>query len=580
MYQFTMIKYPKNLQALKVYFESVRNPKNEVAMSLDEEKARWEEKVVKPVSQKFKERKADFTTPSGIPLPDVVIPGDFDYMGKSGFPGEYPFTRGVQPTMYRSRFWTMRQYAGFASAEESNKRYRYLLDQGQTGLSVAFDLPTQIGYDADDPMSLGEVGKVGVSISSLKDMEILFNQIPLDKVSTSMTINAPAAVLLAMYIAVGKRQGVESKLLRGTIQNDILKEYVARGTYIFPPVPSLRLITDIFQFCETDVPNWNTISISGYHIREAGSTAVQEVAFTLADAIEYVKAAISSGLEVDHFASQLSFFFAAHNDILEEVAKFRAARRLWAQIMRERFGAKDPKSWMLRFHTQTGGSTLTAQQPENNIVRVTLQALAAVMGGTQSLHTNSMDEALWLPTEKSVRTALRTQQIIANESGVADTIDPLAGSYVVEYLTDEIATRAMEYIRRIDDFGGALAAIEKGYMQNEIGDSAYKAQMAVEKKEQVVVGVNAYQVEEKMELERLKVDPSIEANQRKRLAELRNQRDQVKVNELLGKLDAASRQKDNLMPLLVTCVENDLTLGEICGVLRKSWGEYQPPVWG
>jgi methylmalonyl-CoA mutase N-terminal domain/subunit len=549
-------------------------------MSLDEEKARWEEKVVKPVSQKFKERKAEFTTPSGIPLPGVIIPGEFDYMGKSGFPGEYPFTRGVQPTMYRSRFWTMRQYAGFASAEESNKRYRYLLEQGQTGLSVAFDLPTQIGYDADDPMSLGEVGKVGVSISSLKDMEILFNQIPLDKVSTSMTINAPAAVLLAMYIAVGKRQGVESKLLRGTIQNDILKEYVARGTYIFPPVPSLRLITDIFQFCETDVPNWNTISISGYHIREAGSTAVQEVAFTLADAIEYVKAAITSGLEVDHFASQLSFFFAAHNDILEEVAKFRAARRLWAQIMRERFGAKDPKSWMLRFHTQTGGSTLTAQQPENNIVRVTLQALAAVMGGTQSLHTNSMDEALWLPTEKSVRTALRTQQIIANESGVADTIDPLAGSYVVEYLTDEIAARAMEYIRRIDDLGGALAAIEKGYMQNEIGDSAYKAQMAVEKKEQVVVGVNAYQVEEKMDLERLKVNPSIEANQKQRLADLRKQRDQVKVNELLGTLETASKQTDNLMPLLVTCVENDITLGEICGVLRKSWGEYQPPVWG
>ena len=549
-------------------------------MSLDAEKSRWEEGVVKPVSQKFKERKPEFTTPSGIPLPDVVIPGDFDYMEKSGFPGEYPFTRGVQPTMYRSRFWTMRQYAGFASAEESNKRYRYLLEQGQTGLSVAFDLPTQIGYDADDPMSLGEVGKVGVSISSLKDMETLFDQIPLDKVSTSMTINAPAAVLLAMYIAVGKRQGVDSKLLRGTIQNDILKEYVARGTYIFPPTPSLRLITDIFQFCETDVPNWNTISISGYHIREAGSTAVQEVAFTLADAIEYVKAAISAGLEVDHFASQLSFFFAAHNDILEEVAKFRAARRLWAQIMRDRFGAKDAKSMMLRFHTQTGGSTLTAQQPENNIVRVTLQALAAVMGGTQSLHTNSMDEALWLPTEKSVRTALRTQQIIANESGIADTIDPLAGSYVVEYLTDEIATRAMDYIKRIDDLGGALSAIEKGYMQNEISDVAYKAQLAIEKKEQLVVGVNAFQVEEKMELERLKVDPSIETNQKKRLAELRSKRDQAKANELLGTLEAASKKKENLMPLLITCVENDLTLGEICGVLRKSWGEYQPPVWG
>jgi methylmalonyl-CoA mutase N-terminal domain/subunit len=549
-------------------------------MTLEDEKAQWEEKTVAPVIKKFKERKEKFTTPSGIPLPRAATPTDFDYMKSLGFPGEYPFTRGVQPTMYRSRFWTMRQYAGFASAEESNKRYRYLLDQGQTGLSVAFDLPTQIGYDADDPMSLGEVGKVGVSISSLKDMQILFNQIPLDKVSTSMTINAPAAVLLAMYIAVGKRQGVEMKQLRGTIQNDILKEYVARGTYIFPPKPSLRLITDSFQFCEKEVPNWNTISISGYHIREAGSTAVQEVAFTLADAIEYVKAAIDAGLEVDAFASQLSFFFAAHNDFLEEVAKFRAARRLWAQIMRERFGAKDPKSWMLRFHTQTGGSTLTAQQPENNIVRVTLQALAAVMGGTQSLHTNSMDEALWLPTEKSVRTALRTQQVIAYESGVADTVDPLAGSFVIEYLTDEIATRAMEYIHKIDDMGGALAAIEKGFMQNEISDSAYQAQMAIEKKEQIVVGVNAFQSDEKIELERVKQDPAIEANQRAALADIRSRRDQGKAAELMGTLSAAARTKENLMPLLITCVEADLTLGEICGVLRKVWGEYQPPVWG
>ena len=501
-------------------------------------------------------------------------------MQNLGFPGEYPFTRGVQPTMYRSRFWTMRQYAGFASAEESNKRYRYLLDQGQTGLSVAFDLPTQIGYDADDPMSLGEVGKVGVSISSLKDMEILFDQIPLDKVSTSMTINAPAAVLLAMYIAVGKRQGVAMKQLRGTIQNDILKEYVARGTYIFPPTPSLRLITDVFSFCEKEIPLWNTISISGYHIREAGSTAVQEVAFTLADAIEYVQAAIKTGQQVDAFASQLSFFFAAHNNFLEEVAKFRAARRLWAQIMRERFGALDPKSWMLRFHTQTGGSTLTAQQPENNIVRVTLQALAAVMGGTQSLHTNSMDEALWLPTEKSVRTALRTQQIIAYESGVADTVDPLAGSYVIEYLTDEIARRAMDYIQQIDALGGALTAIEKGFMQNEISEAAYQAQMAIEKNEQVVVGVNAFQSDEKIELERLKVDPSIEENQRQRLAALRQSRDQGKAAELLGTLAQAAKNQQNLMPLLIECVEHDLTLGEICGVLRQVWGEYQPPVWG
>ncbi len=551
-----------------------------MSLDVEKEKQRWDETVAKPSVEKFKERKSDFLSPSGIPIPRVAVPGEFDYMEKIGFPGEYPFTRGVQPTMYRSRFWTMRQYAGFASAEESNKRYRYLLEQGQTGLSVAFDLPTQIGYDADDPMSLGEVGKVGVSISSLRDMEALFNQIPLDKVSTSMTINAPAALLLAMYIATGKRQGVESKQLRGTIQNDILKEYVARGTYIFPPKPSLRLITDIFKFCETEVPNWNTISISGYHIREAGSTAVQEVAFTLADAIAYVQAAIDSGQQVDQFASQLSFFFAAHNDFMEEIAKFRAARRLWAQIMRERFGAKDPKSWMLRFHTQTGGSTLTAQQPENNVVRVAIQALAAVMGGTQSLHTNSMDEALWLPTEKSVRTALRTQQIIAYESGVADTIDPMAGSYMVEYLTDEICNKAMEYIQRIDDLGGSLAAIEKGYMQNEIQDSAYRYQKDVESKQQVVVGINSFQVQETMELERLKVDPSIEKNQVAKLAELRKTRDQAKALELMEHLDAAARKDDNLMPLFVTCFENDLTLGEVCGVLRKAWGEYQPPVWG
>lgn len=549
-------------------------------MTVENEKKRWEDEVATPSVVKFKERKSEFLSPSGIPLPRVATPGEDHYLEDTGFPGEYPFTRGVQPTMYRSRFWTMRQYAGFASAQESNKRYRYLLEQGQTGLSVAFDLPTQIGYDADDPMALGEVGKVGVSISTLKDMEVLFDQIPLDKVSTSMTINAPAAVLLAMYIAVGKKQGVGSKQLRGTIQNDILKEYVARGTYIFPPKPSLRLITDIFQYCETEVPNWNTISISGYHIREAGSTAVQEVAFTIANAIAYVQAAIDSGLEVDHFASQLSFFFAAHNDFLEEIAKFRAARRIWAQIMKGRFGAQDPKSWMLRFHTQTGGSTLTAQQPENNIVRVAIQALAAVLGGTQSLHTNSMDEALWLPTEKSVRTALRTQQVIAYESGVGDTIDPMGGSYAIEYLTDEIAKRALEYIHRIDDLGGALASIEKGYMQNEIQDSAYRFQKEVESKEQIVVGVNSFQVEESKDLERLKVDPTIEENQKKNLGLLRASRDDLKAKELMGRLSSAARGKDNLMPLFVECVENDLTLGEICGVLRKEWGEYQPPVWG
>ncbi len=544
-------------------------------MTFDDERKRWEEKILKPAITKFPERSPEFTTPSGITLPRILGADDDNYAEKQGFPGEYPFTRGVQPTMYRGRFWTMRQYAGYASAEDSNRRYRYLLDQGQTGLSVAFDLPTQIGYDADDPLSTGEVGKVGVSISSVEDMETLFRGIPLDKVSTSMTINAPAAILLAMYIAVAKRQGVEERKLRGTIQNDILKEYIARGTYIFPPTPSMRLITDIFRYSAERVPNWNTISISGYHIREAGSTAVQEVAFTLADAIAYVQAAIDAGLKVDEFAPQLSFFFNAHNNFLEEVAKFRAARRLWSGIMRDQFHAQDPRSCMLRFHTQTAGSTLTAQQPENNIVRVTLQALAAVMGGTQSLHTNSMDEALWLPTEKSVRVALRTQQIIAYESGVADTIDPLAGSYVVEYLTDEIANRATEYLRKIDDMGGALAAIEKGYLQNEIQDSAYSFQKAVESKKQIVVGVNAFHSEETLQLERLKVDPTIEQQHRARLAELRARRDAARVNELLGRLDTAARCQENLMPLFIECMENNVTLGEVCGVLRKAWGEYQ-----
>ncbi len=548
-------------------------------MNLDAELKRWEEQVLGPVIKRFPERKPQFTTPAGIPLPAVKTPSEGDYLEKLGFPGEYPFTRGIQPTMYRGRFWTMRQYAGYASAEESNKRYRFLLEQGQTGLSVAFDLPTQIGYDADEAIAAGEVGKVGVSISSLEDMETLFRDIPLDKVSTSMTINAPASVLLAMYIAAAKRNGVEANKLRGTIQNDILKEYVARGTYIFPPKPSMRLITDIFQFCQTNVPHWNTISISGYHIREAGSTAVQEVAFTLANAIAYAEAALAAGLKVDDFASQLSFFFNAHNNFLEEVAKFRAARRLWAEIMKERFKAQDPKSMMLRFHTQTAGSTLTAQQPENNVVRVAIQALAAVAGGTQSLHTNSMDEALWLPTEKSVRVALRTQQIIAYESGVADTIDPLAGSYLVEYLTDEIERQAKAYIARIDEMGGALASIEKGFMQSEIQDAAYRYQRAVESKDQMVVGVNNFQVEESLELEKLSVDPSIEMNQRQRLAALRARRDNQKVSELLTRLESAARDSDNLMPLMVECVENYITLGEICGLLRKVWGEYQSPAW-
>ena len=557
-------------------------------MTINEQYKKWQENTLRKSLEKFKERRERFETSSGIEVPRLALPsGGFDtprdehaglldqqYIEKLGFPGDYPFTRGVQPTMYRSRLWTMRQYAGFSTAEDSNKRYRYLLQQGQTGLSVAFDLPTQIGYDADDPIAHGEVGKVGVSISSVHDMELLFKDIPLDRVSTSMTINAPAGVLLAMYIAVAKKQGADVNKLRGTIQNDILKEYVARGTYIFPPAPSMRLITDIFQYCEREVPSWNTISISGYHIREAGSTAVQEVAFTLANGIAYVDAALKAGLNVDDFAGQLSFFFNAHNNFLEEVAKFRAARRLWAKVMRERFKAQKPSSWQLRFHTQTAGSTLTAQQPENNVVRVTIQALSAVLGGTQSLHTNSMDEALWLPTEKAVRVALRTQQIIAYESGVADSVDPLAGSYLIEYLTDEIERGAREYIAKIDDMGGALIAIERGYMQNEIQNAAYAAQQAIERGEQVVVGVNQFQVEEEMTLERLKVDPVIELGQREMLKELRETRDQRLVGELLGRLKIAASSAENLMPLFIECVENDITLGEICNTLREVWGEY------
>jgi len=549
-------------------------------MELFDAKQSWEEKVLKPTLQKHPERKNEFKTPSGIPLPEINLPEERDYLEEEGFPGTYPFTRGVQPNMYRGRLWTMRQYSGYASAEESNRRYRYLLQQGQTGLSVAFDLPTQIGYDSDDPLAAGEVGKVGVAISSLEDMETLFKEIPLDKVSTSMTINAPAAILLAMYIAVAKKQGVEIKQLRGTIQNDILKEYIARGTYIFPPGPSMRLITDSFQYCEQQVPNWNSISISGYHMREAGATAVQEVAFTLADAIAYVQAAVEIGLDVDKLGAQLSFFFACHNDFLEEVAKFRAARRLWARIMKERFHASDARAMMLRFHTQTGGCTLTAQQPENNIVRVAIQALAAVLGGTQSLHTNSMDEALWLPTEKSVAVALRTQQIIAHESGVADSVDPLGGSYVVEYLTDEIEKQAKEYINRIDRLGGALQAIENGYPQREIQESAYRYQKAIETREQIIVGLNAYQSEEKAEMERLKVDASIEANQRRRLQQLRQKRNGQKVSELLSQLETSARSKENLLPLFIACAESQVTLGEMCSVLRSIWGEYQPPQWG
>jgi methylmalonyl-CoA mutase N-terminal domain/subunit len=546
-------------------------------MSLEQEKKNWQKDTLKPQTDRSPERKAEFTTASGIPLPDIALPSeDFDYLEQLGFPGQAPYTRGIHPGMYRGRLWTMRQYAGYASAEESNRRYRYLLEQGQTGLSVAFDLPTQIGYDADDPLALGEVGKVGVSISSLEDMQTLFDKIPLDKVSTSMTINAPAAILLAMYVAVAKRQGVEVSKLRGTVQNDILKEYVARGTYIYPPKPSMRLITDLFQYCQREIPRWNTISISGYHIREAGSTAVQEVAFTLAHGIAYVQAAIDAGLDVDEFGAQLSFFFNAHNDFLEEVAKFRAARRLWGRIMSQRFKASNPRACMLRFHTQTAGSTLTAQQPENNVVRVALQAMAAVLGGTQSLHTNSMDEALWLPTEKAVRVALRTQQIIAHESGVADVVDPLGGAYLIEELTDAIEKQAGEYIDKIDQMGGAQTAIEENYIQNEIQQAAYRYQQELEAGEKSVVGVNIYQNEEEITLDKLTVDLKIELEARQRLAALRQKRDGQKVNDLLGRLDTMAGGSENLIPLFVEMVENDITLGEICNVLRKKWGEYRP----
>lgn len=542
------------------------------------EEKRWVENTLDPVLSKFPERKDAFTTGSGNPVDRVYFPPkpEDEYLDELGFPGQYPFTRGVQPTMYRGRFWTMRQYAGFGTAEESNKRYRYLLEQGQTGLSVAFDLPTQIGYDSDYRLCSGEIGKVGVAIDSLSDMEILFREIPLDSVSTSMTINAPAAILLAMYIVVAEKQGFSPEKLRGTIQNDILKEYIARGTYIFPPLQSMRLITDIFSFCRDNVPKWNTISISGYHIREAGSTAAQEVAFTLADGIAYVEAAIEAGLHVDDFAPRLSFFFNAHNDLFEEVAKFRAARRLWAGIMKNRFGSSEPKSQMLRFHTQTGGSTLTAQQPDNNIVRVAIQTLAAVLGGTQSLHTNSRDEALALPTEKAVRIALRTQQIVANESGTANTVDPLAGSYFVENLTDRIESEVLEYISRIDSMGGMVRSIEEGYPQKQIQDSAYGFQREIENSERIVVGVNCYEVKEKPLEGLLKVDPSVEQLQLSKLKKIRMNRDNEVVRSRLDTLRKAANSTDNLMPFILESVRCYTTLGEICDVLRKEFGEYRP----
>jgi len=548
-----------------------------MADEIRQQKDAWEETTLRETLSRHPERQAEFKTESGIPVERLYTPDDVatDYVEDLGFPGDYPFTRGVQPTMYRGRLWTMRQYAGFGTATETNNRYKYLLEQGQTGLSVAFDLPTQIGYDADDPLAAGEVGKVGVSISSLEDMERLFDGIPLDRVSTSMTINAPATVLLAMYVAVGKKQGVPPSRLRGTVQNDILKEYVARGTYIYPPAASMRLITDLFRYCKDEVPHWNTISISGYHIREAGATAVQEVAFTLANAIAYVQAAIDAGLRVDDFAPRLSFFFNAHNDLLEEVAKFRAARRLWARIMRQQFGAQDPRSWLLRFHTQTAGSMLTAQQPENNVVRVALQALAAVLGGTQSLHTNSRDEALSLPTEKSVEIALRTQQIIAYESGVADSVDPLAGSYLIENWTDEIERRACDYIDKIDAMGGALKAIERGFMQREIQESAYRWQQAVDQCAKTVVGVNQFPSDDVLGMDILRVDPAVGQRQADRLHTLRQRRDNKKVSESLSRLRSAAETGDNLMPLILDAVEHYATLGEICGVLRNVFGEYQ-----
>ncbi|SKC91090.1 acyl-CoA mutase large subunit family protein [Maledivibacter halophilus] len=531
--------------------------------------------------EKRPERQEKFYTGSGDEVNRLYTPADiedFDYSEELGFPGKYPYTRGAQPTMYRGRLWTMRMYAGFATAEESNKRYKYLIEQGSAGLSVAFDLPTQIGYDSDHALSEGEVGKVGVAIDSLADMEILFDGIPLDKVSTSMTINAPASVLLAMYIAVGEKQGVPAEKLRGTIQNDILKEYIARGTYIFPTEPSMRLITNIFEYCSKNVPKWNTISISGYHIREAGSTAAQEVGFTLADGIAYVDAAIKAGLDVDSFAPRLSFFFNSHNDLLEEIAKFRAARRLWAKIMKERFGAKDAKSMRLKFHTQTGGSTLTAQQPENNIVRVAIQTLAAVLGGTQSLHTNSKDEALALPTEDSVRTALRTQQIVAYESGVTNTVDPLAGSYYIEAKTKEIEERAMEYIRKIDDLGGAPKAIDIGYIQQEIMDAAYQYQKEVESNDRIVVGMNKFQIKEQPPKGLLRVDPSVGESQKEKLAKLRAERDNEAVKEKLQALKEACKGNDNLMPFILDAVRAYATLGEVCGVMREVFGEYQQSV--
>ncbi|NPV11213.1 MAG: methylmalonyl-CoA mutase family protein [Ignavibacteria bacterium] len=537
----------------------------------------WEKQTLNPFLQKNPEQKEKFVTTSNKEIKRLYTPLDFDlenYDDKLGYPGEYPFTRGIQPTMYRGKFWTMRQYAGFGTAKESNERYKFLLSQGTTGLSVAFDLPTQIGYDSDDQHSEGEVGRVGVAIDTLADMEILFDGIPLDQVSTSMTINAPASILLAMYIVTAEKNGVSRDKLSGTVQNDILKEYIARGTYIFPPKPSMRLVTNLFEFCSREVPKWNTISISGYHIREAGSTAAQEIGFTFANAIAYVQAAIDAGLDVDSFANRISFFFNSHNDLFEEVAKFRAARRLWAKIMKERFKAKDKRSMMLRFHTQTAGSSLTAQQPDNNIIRTTIQALAAVLGGTQSLHTNAKDEALALPTENSAQVALRTQQIIAYESGVVNTIDPLAGSFFVEALTDEIEKEAEEYIKKIDELGGSPAAIEIGYIQKEIQKSAYQYQKDIEEGRRIIVGVNKFVVEENETHEILRINPEIEKNQIEFLKKIKAERDNSLVNEKLKLLKEAAQGDSNLMPFIIDAVRVYASIGEICNTLREVFGEY------
>jgi methylmalonyl-CoA mutase N-terminal domain/subunit len=548
-------------------------PKN-----IRDEFERWEKTTLNKAISKSPERESSSKTTSHIELKRLYTPldvSDSDYCGELGFPGEFPFTRGVQPTMYRGRLWTMRQYAGFATPEETNKRYKYLSEHGQTGLSVAFDLPTQIGYDSDHPLSDGEVGKVGVAIDTLKDMEILFDGIPLDKVSTSMTINSTAAVLLTMYIAVAEKQGVQSEILRGTIQNDILKEYAARGTYIYPPLESMRIVTDIFAFCKDRVPRWNTISISGYHMREAGCTAVQEVAFTLADGMAYVEAAIRAGLDVDSFASRLAFFFCCHNTFIEEIAKFRAVRRLWAKIMKERFKAKRAESCMLRFHVQTAGCSLTAQQPDNNVVRVAFQALAAVLGGTQSLHTNSKDEAYALPTEDSVRLALRTQQLIAHESGLADIIDPLGGSYTVEALTDKIEKKAMEYIEKIEAMGGAIKAIESGYIQGEIAESAYQYQKEIETKKRIIVGLNQFQTEEEPLRDILRIKPEVEQYQKDKLARVKKERNKTKVREALVVLKKAAQGSDNVVPPILEAVKVYATLGEISDTLREVFGEYR-----